>query len=136
MADTIVLDGELALDNVIDGQGADILPTYSGPFTITPAETEKTISVSGYNCKQNIKVAAIPADYVGSGVPRNNGGIYAPSSEPRMIEYGQYLAGDIMIDPVLCINLEPQYIKKGVTISIGSVDDYQCVTSVTGTYEP
>lgn len=57
---------------------------------------------------------------------------YEPSSSDQTISANQYLAGVQTIKKVVVSNLSPQYIAKDVVVKVGSADDDDCITSVTG----
>lgn len=49
---------------------AETLPTYEGPYDVSPTESEHTLFTNGKKMTDDVTVCAIPADYVGSEVPR------------------------------------------------------------------
>ena len=49
---------------------ADISDEYEGPYSVTPTESGQTLLTNGKRMTDNVSVGAIPADYVGSEVPR------------------------------------------------------------------
>lgn len=49
---------------------AETLPTYEGPYDVSPTESEHTLFTNGKKMADNVTVGAIPSDYVGSAVPR------------------------------------------------------------------
>lgn len=49
---------------------AETLPTYEGPYDVSPTESEQTLFTNGKKMTENVSVGAIPSDYVGSSVQR------------------------------------------------------------------
>lgn len=49
---------------------AETLPTYEGPYDVSPTESEHTLFTNGKKMTDDVTVGAIPADYIGSSVPR------------------------------------------------------------------
>ena len=80
MFDTVVLDGDGALenimqadaslDNVLDGEGsmaispnAGAYPEYAGPTTITPTTATQTLNTAFKSVLNNITINPIPSNY-------------------------------------------------------------------------
>ena len=49
---------------------AETLPTYEGPYDVSPTESEHTLFTNGKKMTENVSVGAIPSNYLGSEVPR------------------------------------------------------------------
>lgn len=49
---------------------AETLPTYEGPYDVSPTESEHTLFTNGKKMTDDVTVGSIPSDYVGSEVPR------------------------------------------------------------------
>lgn len=56
--------------------------SYTGPYVVTPTESGKTLATARKTLRQNIIIAPIPADYVGSKVPKA-----APSQQVNDAQY-------------------------------------------------
>ena len=70
MSDRVVLDGELSLTNVIDGQAGTVikvmehdLPVYTGQTEITPSTTEQLLATAEKVVTRNIVINPIPSNY-------------------------------------------------------------------------
>ncbi len=50
----------------------ETLPTYEGPYSVTPSESVQTLETAEKAMTDDVSVGAIPADYVGSEVPRKS----------------------------------------------------------------
>lgn len=48
----------------------ETLPTYEGPYDVSPTESEQTLFTNEKKMTDDVTVGAIPSDYVGSEVPR------------------------------------------------------------------
>ena len=69
--DVTVDQDTMALDMAVDAE--IVIPVsrqFPGPYTITPTEEETVLPTEGLQAVEDITVEAIPADYVGSDVPR------------------------------------------------------------------
>ena len=70
MSDRVVLDGELSLTNVIDGQAGTVIkvmehdfPVYTGQTEITPSTTEQLLATAEKVVTRNIVINPIPSNY-------------------------------------------------------------------------
>ena len=52
---------------------ATTFPDYSGEYEVTPTEEAQTLNTAETVLMENVTVDAIPADYVGSEIPRQTG---------------------------------------------------------------
>ena len=69
--DATVAQDTVAVDMAVDAEIViPISHQYPGPYTVTPTEEETVLPTEGLQALEDITVEAIPADYVGSDVPR------------------------------------------------------------------
>lgn len=119
-------DAELETSIQINTLPAEL---YDGPTLLTPAEDPQTLATAGKLLQQDITVAAIAEDFVGSAVPRDpeitrSGNVvtvpggyrsaqesltlpelaaatYTPTKEaPILLPSGHFLTGDQLIEPI------------------------------------
>lgn len=69
---------------------ADTLPTYEGPYDVSPTESEHTLFTNGNKMTGNVSVDPIPSDYVGSEVPRKTSSDLAESGRTITAPAGFY----------------------------------------------
>lgn len=89
------------------------LQTVSGS-TITPTESQQTAVPAKKYTIGDVKVGAIPSDYVGSGVTRKAAETYTPSSVAQEISAGQYLDG---AQTIKGMNVSYDSVNKVLSIS-------------------
>lgn len=106
--------------NMAGGGGKGLLQVK----TASPTESSQVILPdTGYDGLSKVNINAIPSTYVGSGVSRDSGGTYYPSTSTQTVAYsGRYLTGNINVQGDSA--LIPSNIKKGSSIF-----------GVNGTYE-
>ena len=70
MFDTVVLDGYLELNHVIDGECGAVIkvnegakPAYTGPTEITPTQETQTLSTAQKTVLVDITINPIPSNY-------------------------------------------------------------------------
>lgn len=82
--------------------------------TVTPTESEQTAVASGKYTTGEVKVGAIPSNYVGSSVPTQAAQTITPTTTNQTIASGKYLTGaqTILGDA----NLVPESIVENITI--------------------
>lgn len=129
-----------ATDSFADmAQNIEDIPTGSTPVlqtkSVTPTESAQTVTADvGYDGLEEVDVAAIPSNYVGSGVARKSSSDIHPSTSDQSIASDTYLTGAQTVKAVTLANLTADNIKNGVTVKVGDSTDDDCVASVTGTY--
>lgn len=98
--------------NMTGGGGKGLLQAK----TASPTESSQIILPdTGYDGLSKVNINAIPTTYVGSGISRNSGGTYYPSTSTRTVAYsGSYLTGNVNIQGDSA--LIPSNIKKGSSI--------------------
>lgn len=80
--------------------------------TITPTEEEQIAVDAGKYTSGSVKVAAIPSDYVGSGVPTKDGETIYPSETTQVVvAKNKYMTGNVIITPI-----PNDYIGSAVTL--------------------
>lgn len=104
------------------GSGIGRVLTTAPAATITPTETEKTAAAKHVWTTGEIKVGAIPSNYVGSSVPTQAAQTITPTTADQTIASGTYLTGAQTIRGDA--NLLAENIKKDVVLF-----------NITGTYE-
>lgn len=93
---------------------------------ITPNEQEQIINAdNNYNALQQVKINAIPSNYVGSQVPREQEQTITPTTTNQVIPQSTYLEGQQII--LGDENLVPKNIAQGVDI-FGVVGTAQTAT--------
>lgn len=134
--------GGIIIEDTLDSHGGVIrtitaVPVKLQTTSVTPSETAQTVvpdTSQGYTGLEEVDVAAIPSNYVGSGVPTKAATTIHPSTSDQTIASGTYLTGAQTVKAVALSNLSAENIKSGVTVKVGDSTDDDCVTSVTGTY--
>lgn len=98
--------------NMAGGGGKGLLQVK----TASPTESSQIILPdAGYDGLSKVNINAIPTTYVGSGVSRDSGGTYYPSTSTQTVAYsGHYLTGNVNIQGDSA--LIPSNIKKGSSI--------------------
>ena len=98
--------------NMAGGGGKGLLQVK----TASPTESSQIILPdTGYDGLSKVNINAIPTTYVGSGVSRDSGGTYYPSTSTQTVAYsGHYLTGNVNIQGDSA--LIPSNIKKGSSI--------------------
>ena len=76
--------------NVTAPVAAGKVPEYEGSYSVTPTEQEQTLQTNGFLMKNDVSVDAIPSDYVGSGVPRNDSSSLSASGGTVSVPAGYY----------------------------------------------
>lgn len=70
MSDTVILDGELSLTNVVDGEADKVMvvthyegEVYDGPTTVTPTQQTQTLNTQQKTVLTDIIINPIPSNY-------------------------------------------------------------------------
>lgn len=115
--------------NMAGGGGKGLLQVK----TASPTESSQIILPdTGYDGLSKVNINAIPTTYVGSGVSRDSGGTYSPSTYTQAVAYsGHYLTGNVNVQGDSA--LIPSNIKKGSSI-FGVNGSYEGEGGYTGNY--
>ena len=115
--------------NMAGGGGKGLLQVK----TVSPTESSQIILPdAGYDGLSKVNINAIPTTYVGSGVSRDSGGTYYPSTSTQTVAYsGHYLTGNVNIQGDSA--LIPSNIKKGSSI-FGVNGSYEGEGGYSGNY--
>ena len=115
--------------NMAGGGGKGLLQVK----TASPTESSQIILPdAGYDGLSKVNINAIPTTYVGSGVSRDSGGTYYPSTSTQTVAYsGHYLTGNVNIQGDSA--LIPSNIKKGSSI-FGVNGSYEGEGGYSGNY--
>lgn len=65
-------------------------PVYEGPTEVIPSEEEQTLLTEGYRLESDVTISAIPSDYVGSGITRNDSSALTASGATVTVPAGYY----------------------------------------------
>ena len=69
MYKTVVIDGDLNLDNHLEGEYGtytkvrELPPSYDGGYTVTPSDSAQVLDTAGKLMAENLTVEAIPSNY-------------------------------------------------------------------------
>ena len=67
----MTVQGDVTVSCVVDLRiSPNVQETYDGPYSVTPSESVQTLETDEKLMADNVTVGAIPADYIGSSVPR------------------------------------------------------------------
>ena len=101
--------------------------------TASPTESSQIILPdAGYDGLSKVNINAIPTTYIGSGISRDSGGTYYPSTSTQTVAYsGYYLTGNVNVQGDSA--LIPSNIKKGSSI-FGVNGSYEGEGGYTGNY--
>lgn len=115
--------------NMAGGGGKGLLQVK----TASPTESSQIILPdTGYDGLSKVNINAIPTTYVGSGVSRDSGGTYYPSTSTQTVAYsGHYLTGNVNVQGDSA--LIPSNIKKGSSI-FGVNGSYEGEGGYSGNY--
>ena len=115
--------------NMAGGGGKGLLQVK----TASPTESSQIILPdAGYDGLSKVNINAIPTTYVGSGVSRDSGGTYYPSTSTQTVAYsGHYLTGNVNVQGDSA--LIPSNIKKGSSI-FGVNGSYEGEGGYSGNY--
>lgn len=100
------ISGDVQLQTNISGEGVAMISRGGAPKlqqkTAEPTEQAQTIAPDeNFDGLESVTVEAIPADYVGTSVPREQGRTITPDAiEQTAIIGGTYAEGSIIVDPV------------------------------------
>lgn len=85
-----VSSSDVSADMETTEQIAPSVPTYTGPYSVTPSESSQTLSTQGKKMSSDVSVSAVPSDYVGSAVPRKASADLTQSSSTITAPAGYY----------------------------------------------
>lgn len=106
-------DSDTAANIQLSGVKTSQLSTQAAA-TITPTESEQTAVAGGKFTTGEVKVGAIPSNYVGSSVPTQAAQTITPTTTDQTIASGTYLTGAQTVKGDA--NLLAENIKKDVTL--------------------
>ena len=67
----MTVQGDVTVSCVVDLRiSPNVQETYDGPYSVTPSESVQTLETDDKSMTDDVTVGAIPADYIGSSVPR------------------------------------------------------------------
>lgn len=67
----MTVQGDVTVSCVVDLRiSPNVQETYDGPYSVTPSESVQTLETAEKSMTDDVTVGAIPADYIGSSVPR------------------------------------------------------------------
>lgn len=104
------------------GEDIEVVPNLQSKL-INPTELDQVLNVDdGFSGMKQVKVNAIPSDYVGSGVTRKGETAYTPTTTDQEIASGQYLSGK-------------QVIKGDSNLVAENIAKDKTIFGITGTHE-
>lgn len=120
--DDPVTRSEKYLAKIAEGGGGGSVPEYEGSYTVTPSESEQTLSCKDKKMTDDVSVSAISSTYIGSGITQKAAATYTPTTSDQTIAANQYLAG-------------AQTVKGDANLVAGNIKKDMQIFGVTGTYE-
>lgn len=89
-------------------------PAYTGPYSVTPGASAQTLATEGKRMTGDVTVQAVPGDYVGPSVPRQEATTITPTTSAQTaVAAGKYTEGAVTVGPI-----PPEYIVPTGTITI------------------
>ena len=112
---------------------------YEGPYSVTPSETEQTLSTTDMLMTDDVSIDAIPSDYVGSSIDRNDSSDLSVSGATVTAPSGYYendasktiqnatisSSSSVTVNPTLSVNYE----TGEITASVSKTQSVPVVTS-------
>ena len=93
-------------------------PVPTEEKSVTPTESEQVVTPSERKYLKQVTVGAVPNNYVGSNIQRQEEVTLIPSQADQVIAKNQYLIGNVTVKGDE--NLKPENISKGVIIYKGT----------------
>lgn len=100
---------------------AETLPTYEGPYDVSPTESEHTLFTNGKKMTDDVTVGAIPSDYVGSEVPRKTSADLTASGPTVTAPAGYYAEAASKSVAVGSVSVDDTTVTANPTISVSTV---------------
>lgn len=99
----------------------ETLPTYEGPYDVSPTESEQTLFTNEKKMTDDVTVGAIPSDYVGSEVPRKTSADLTASGPTVTAPAGYYAEAASKSVAVGSVSVEDETVTANPTISVSTV---------------
>ena len=99
----------------------ETLPTYEGPYSVTPSESVQTLETDGKAMSDDVSVGAIPSDYVGSEVPRKTSADLTASGPTVTAPAGYYAEAASKSVAVGSVSVDDTTVTANPTISVSTV---------------
>lgn len=117
----MTVQGDVTVSCVVDLRiSPTVQETYYGPYSVTPSESVQTLETAEKAMADDVTVGAIPADYIGSSVPRKTSADLTASGPTVTAPAGYYASAASKDVPRGSVRVNNTGITANPSISVGS----------------